>query len=69
MLDQWRSLQGGAHSDKDMGRGDRFGTISAVMGLSTWAALIPRCDRNLGDKYWGTYSNWLDDVGREERHR
>lgn len=52
-----------------MGGGDRFGKISAALGISMWAALIPRCDHNLEDKDCGTYNNWLDDAGREEWHR
>jgi len=40
MLAQWCSQQGGAHSDKDLVGGDRFGKITAALGFSTWGAVF-----------------------------
>jgi hypothetical protein len=51
MLAHWCSLQGGAHSDKDVGGGSVWQDYGCfTVGLSTWAAVFPRDDRNLGDK-------------------
>ena len=65
-LAQWCSQQGGTHSDKDVG-GDRFGKITATLGLSTWVAVLFAIITILETKI--ERLSWRDDAGREERHR
>lgn len=65
LLAQWCSQQGGAHSDKDVGRSvwQDYGCFGS---LNVGRRVI-RDDRNPGTKI--ERLNWLDDAGREERHR
>lgn len=65
MLAQWCSQQGGAHSDKDVG-GSVWQDYSGFGSLNVGRGVI-RDGRNPGDKI--ERLNWLDDAGREERHR
>jgi len=40
-----------------------------ALGLSTWAAVFLSTIANLKTKIERLINNWLDDAGKEERHR